>query len=325
MKANFRKIDSESEFVNNGYNKYVQNANVESVDKENFDGLLSLCIDARLPVTKIHDHFQSKEPVSTAGNAFQPEIKSLKNFTNYNVVVTHGVYKSHHPACGGHDVAFKEAKQYTDVYFNLIKSLKPYTKNSYDDFDPFLTAKNLGQVWHASDTRFYDHTTGLLYDLDRNTINLGVNPSSQHEGLNPSVGQDPPLIIINTLGKPFFNISKRHGGHEIGGFVEIFYPETKLPENIIESLVFALQNHYVNKNISESDDNANFVGNFRNSDTLLFLADSENGIKILTKSILSVKNKYQREFIEGYFKDPKDIVLGIVPEMDNKIFEITAK
>lgn len=325
MKINLRKIEKDSEFANNGYNKYVQNVNVNNVDKGNFDGLLSLCIDARLPVTKIHSHFESKEPVSTAGNAIKNAIKSLKNFTDNNALVCHGVHPSknpsHHPACGGHNVAF----QTNPVYSSLISSLKPYVKNTYDDYDPFLTLRNLSAVWHSSDDRFYDHTSGILYDLDGNQTDLGVNPIAQHEGLNPSVGQDPPLIIINTLGKPFYSVSNSQRAYEIGGFVEIFYPETKLPENIIESLVFCLQNHYVSKNISESDDNANFVGNFRNSDTLLLLADSEKGIKELTKSILSANNKQQKEFIEGYFKDPKDIVLGLVPEVDNKIFEITAK
>ena len=61
MKAKFRKIDTDSEFVNEGYNKYVQNVQVEIVDKGNFDGILSLCIDARLPVTKIYSNFDSKE------------------------------------------------------------------------------------------------------------------------------------------------------------------------------------------------------------------------------------------------------------------------
>ena len=325
MKAKFSKIDKDSEFPNNGYNKYVQNVELAHVDKTDFDGLVSLCIDARLPVTKIYSHFQSKEPVSTAGNAIKDAIKSLKNFSDNNALVSHGVHPlnnpSHHPACGGHNVAFKT----NPVYSSLISSLKPYVKNTFDDYDPFLTIRNLSVPWHSSDSRFYDHTTGILYDLDNNKVDLGVNPTTQHEGLNPAVGQDPHLIIINTLGKPFYSISSGQRAREIGGFVEIFYPETKLPENILESLVYCLENHYINKNIAESDDNANFVGNFRNSDTLLLLADSENGVKEITNSILSTKNKHQREFIEGYFKDPKDIVLGVVPELDTTIVQITAK
>ncbi len=327
MKPKFNKIDRDKEFVNDGYNNYIQYTEVQLVDKKDFDGLLSLCIDSRIAVTQICSQFPTKEPVSTAGNAFQKVISKLLNFTNQNVLVTHGVHpennKAHEPTCGGHALTLRG--EYSEIYGNLIRSLKPYVRNNIYDYDPFLTTKNLLHPWHASKSKFYDHTTGDLYGLDNSRINLGINPGSQHEGLKPSLGQDPTLIVISTLGKPFLSLSKNRRAREIGGIIEIFYPESNLPQTIIESLVFCLREHYLNKNISSMDMKGSEEGQFRNSDTILFLAESERKLKALTKSILSAKNKFHRQFIEGYFKDPKDIVIGIVPEIDNKFFQITAK
>ena len=48
MRLKYSKIDKETEFVNDGYNNYIQNIELDFVDKKNFDGLLSLCIDSRL-------------------------------------------------------------------------------------------------------------------------------------------------------------------------------------------------------------------------------------------------------------------------------------
>ena len=326
MKGQFLKIDKEAEFVNDGYNKFVQNIEIENVSKD-FDGLLSLCIDSRLAVSQICEQFPTKEPISTAGNALPLAIKSLSNYTYENALVTHGVHPdlnpSHQPACGGHIIALKGDSE--NIYTRLVQNLQPYVKRTFTDYDPFITANNLGKIWHSIDTRFYDHTTGMLYDMKGHKKDLGVDPRDNHTGMPPSIGQDPPLIVINTLGKPFFRISKGHRAREIGGVVEIFYPETQLPETIIESLVFCLQQHYINKNISITDFKSPEEGQFRDSDTLVFLADSESGIKSITKSLLSVKNQNHKKFIEGYFKDPKDIIIGIVPEVDNKFIEITAK
>ena len=328
MNIRYSKIDQDFDYSQDGFKKYVQNVQVSSVDKTDFDGLLSLCIDARLAVTQIYDTFKSKEPISTAGNAFFPEIKSLSNFTDNNVVVTHGIHPksnvSNEPKCGGHIISFSEDEN--NIYQNLIESLKPYVKHTFTNYDPFLSTENLAEVWHASEARFYDHSTGWLYDVnDLYNKHLGVTPSIFHEGLDPVIGQDPNLIVINTLGKPYFTISRGHEAHEIGGVVEIFYPNAELTDAIIESLIFCLQAHYQSKSSqsTHSDDLEN--GQFENSDTLLLLANSMEDLQTIAKSMISVKNAYHKKYIEGYFIDPKDLILGMIPEIDNKLFEITAK
>jgi hypothetical protein len=320
MNLKYLKIENDSYLNQEGYKKYIQEVQVSNVEKNEFDGLLSLFIDSRLAVTQISDYFKSKEPISTAGNALFPEIKKLKNFGEENVIVTHGIYPTfndnNQPACGGHLVAFDNDLNH--IYRHLIQNLKPYVKNSLNDYKPLETAKNLGKIWHASEIRFYDHSTGWLYDSDDlHNKYLGVTPSIFHDGLHPTIGQDPSLIILNTLGKPYFTISKGHLAREIGGVVEIFYPKTELPQTIIESLVFCLQHHYNSKKYSIGE-----MSQFKNSDTLLLLVSSEENVEILTKSILSSTNSYHKKFIEGYFLDPKDIILALVPELDRKIFEI---
>lgn len=321
MNIRLTKIDNDSEYTHEGFRKYVASVNVSTVDGNDYDGLLSMCIDARIPVSQIHKQFKTKEPVSTAGNALFPEIKALDNFTEDNVVITHGLKESSEPKCGGHIVSFSDSSASNDVYKSLIDSLHPYVQNSFNDYDPLLSTRNLAKIWKAPQARFYDHGTGWLYDIDDlYNSHLGVTPTILHAGMNPKIGQNPNLIIINTLGKPFFEISKGHDDHELGGVAEIFYPKPDLTEPIIESLVFCLQAHYQAKNNSGTGPEAS---QFKNSDTLLLLAKSTEDLQTITKSILSVENNYQKQYIDAYFKDSNDLVLGIVPEVDNKIFEIS--
>ncbi len=326
MKAKVKKIENDSDFSQKGYKKYIQDVEVTLPENSDYDGLLSLCIDSRIPVTPIYKRFPSKEPISTAGNALFPEITSLSNFTDDNVVVSHGIHPNSNPSaqpnCGGHIIAFDEDKN--NVFMNLIQNLRPCVKNSFNDYDPFLTTRNLAQVWNAPQARFYDHNTGWLYDVDDidNTF-LGINPSIFHEGLHPSIGQDPSLIVINTLGKPYFAISHGHKARKLGGMIEIFYPKPELTDSIIESLVFCLQGHYRAKKKQNDGDNKQ-RSQFESSDTLLFLTDSTENLEILTNSILRDENFYHKKYIEGFFTDPKDKVIGLVPEADNQLFEITA-
>ena len=77
MSIRLTKIDKDAPYEQDGFNRYVKDVDVAEVDRGNFDGMLSLCIDARLAVTQIYNHFKTKEPVSTAGNALFSEIKSL--------------------------------------------------------------------------------------------------------------------------------------------------------------------------------------------------------------------------------------------------------
>lgn len=326
MRPKYTRIDKETEFVNEGYNNYIQNIEIDFVDRADIDGLLSLCIDSRIAVTQICEHFNSKEPISTAGNVLTKKIRKLPYFTNKNVLVTHGIHpdlnKAKKPSCGGHALVFEEDER---NYKTIIRNLKPYVKTSYNNYDAFKTTENLAKIWQAADARFYDHSTGTLYDLQNHKMQLGIDPNSQHSGLNPIKGQDPTLIVINTLGKPFNKVTNGRGVKEIGGIIEIFYPETNLPESIIESLIYCLQNHYTQKYAFSNDFVSFEEGQFRSSDTLVFLADSESGIKQITKSLLSVRNKNHHKLIEGFFKDPKDIIIGIEPEHDRKIIEITAK
>ena len=326
MRTGLNKIPKDADYDQDGFTNYILDVDVSLPDKTDYDGLLSLCIDARIPVTPIYNRFKSKEPVSTAGNALFPEIQSLPNFTDDNVVVTHGMHpstnQSHQPKCGGHIVAFDDDKK--NVYGSLIQSLKPYVKNSFNDYDPFLTTRNLAKIWQAPQGRFYDHSTGWLYDVDDlDNTHLGIHPSIFHEGLHPNIGQDPTLIIVNTLGRPFFDISHGHKARKLGGVVEIFYPRPELTEPIIESLVFCLQSHFIAKN-SKSDQEILEKGQFESSETLLFLAESPEDLITLSKSILSSKNTYHTKYIEGFFRDPKDIIIGLVPEIDDHLFEITA-
>ena len=74
MRPKYTRIDKETEFVNDGYNNYIQNIELDFVDRTNIDGLLSLCIDSRLAVTQIFDQFKTKEPISTAGNVLTMNI-----------------------------------------------------------------------------------------------------------------------------------------------------------------------------------------------------------------------------------------------------------
>ena len=325
MSIRLTKIDKDTRYEQVGFKKYVKDVDVAEVNRSDFDGMLSLCIDARLAVTPIYNHFKTKEPVSTAGNALFPEIKSLNNFTEENVVVTHGLHPrenpSNQPNCGGHILAFNDDPN--NVFKDLVTNLRPYVKNSFNNYDPFLTAENLARVWQAPEARFYDHSTGWLYDVkDLDNSLLGVAPSIFYEGIHPKIGQDPSLIIINTLGKPFFSISRGHKARKIGGVVEIFYPKPGLPGSIIESLVYCLQEHYLMKHPQSVQKEILEKGQFKSSETLLILANSTENLQTITKSILSADNTYHKKFIEGFFKDPKDIVIGLVPEVDNKLFEI---
>lgn len=328
MKPTLSKMKNDVETNHEGYKKYILDVEVDSPDKSDYDGLLSVCIDSRIPVTAIHKRFPTKEPISTAGNALFPEITSLNNFTEENVVVSHGIHPSinpsHQPKCGGHIVAFD--KDENNVFTSLIQNLKPYVKNTFNDYDPFLSTRNLAEVWKAPQARFYDHSTGWLYDVeDLENTHLGIHPSIFHEGLHPLVGQDPSLIIVNTLGKPYFETSKGHKARKIGGVVEIYYPKPDLTEPIIESLVFCLQAHYLAKlNQQNTDPSESSEPNqFKSSDTILFLTDSVENLLTLTNSVLNVENFYHKKYIEGFFIDPDNIIIGLVPEVDNQLFQIS--
>lgn len=328
MRTGLNKIRKDADYKQDGFTNYILDIDVSIPDRTDYDGLLSLCIDARVPVTPIYEKFKSKEPISTAGNALFPEIQSLPNFTNDNVVVTHGIHpsinQSNQPKCGGHIVAFDDDQNDNITYGSLIQNLHPYVKNSFNDYDPYLTTRNLAKIWQAPQARFYDHTTGWLYDVDDlDNKHLGVHPTVFHEGIHPAVGQDPTLIIINTLGKPYFNISRGHKARKLGGVVEIFYPRPELTEPIIESLVYCLQSHYIAKN-SKSDQDKHERMQFESSQTILLLAESSEDLVIIAKSILSSKNPNHARYIEGFFRDPNDIVIGLVPEIDDHLFEITA-
>ena len=107
------------------------------------------------------------------------------------------------------------------------------------------------------------------------------------------------------------------------GVIEIFYPKPELTDSIIESVVFCLQGHYLAKK-KQNDRENNQRSQFESSDTLLFLTDSTENLEMLTNSILRDENFYHKKYIEDFFIDPKDKVIGLVPEADNQLFEITA-
>ena len=108
-----------------GYNKYIKGVEFSYKPKNDTDGYLSLCIDARLPVSKIYKKFSTKIPVSTAGNALPDSLISDSIFKGKNVVVTHGIKPKAldtniQPQCGGHQLAMaQKTEEFQEIISNF--------------------------------------------------------------------------------------------------------------------------------------------------------------------------------------------------------------
>ena len=302
-----------------GYERYIEGVKYQLPESIATDGYLSLCIDARLPVTKIFERFKTKIPVSSAGNAVPKPIKNKFSSKDKNVVVTHGMVHQESdkhliPQCGGHQLVTQKNNSGPE-FEEISVDLKPTMSFNETGYDYHETTKNIGQNWNTDQCWFYDHSDGWLYDATENQspMYLGVAPSLFFSGLPPKEGQDPSLIIINTTSIPYFYFSKGIKGKKIGGVVEILYPEPQLPEIIIQSLIFCVKNHFENKKTGT---------HFASSDLILFVAKQKRDIPIMIDSILNSKHLVNRDYFLSFNKDPNDIILGLLPLEKEPLYEL---
>lgn len=283
------------------------------------DGFISFCIDARIPISKILDRLGHFIPVSTAGNALPPELAPQVQSSQVNIVVTHGqapVYGVNHPSCGGHQLVLSK-EELPNYFTELASLLRPHVHEHR--YHPFDSALSLGEQWKAGKNVWhYDHTTGWLHDASeqKSDIYLGISPSLFHDGPNPLVGQDPTTLVVNTTGVPFFRMAHGIKGKEVGGILEVHYPSAELPEVVVQSLLFAIQNQRIQRGIGQQT-------HFASSDLLLFVSKSQEELEVMVESILYSQHQENVQAFLSYSEDPKDLLIGVIPTAEESLLELT--
>ena len=107
-------------------------------------------------------------------------------------------------------------------------------------------------------------------------------------------------------------------GRKIGGVAEILYPDSNLPEIIVQSLIFCIKNHLENKGSKEGS-------HFSSSELILLVTKNETDLKNIINSILSSKHKVNQNYFLSFNRDPKDIILGLIPSQDDPLYEVNIR